>query len=114
MSARGQTKTRVLTADSGGVIGSGNGGDAVKSGPGRLVGLSFVGGGSHAIIRIYDGLTISGGTQIATFFCGATATGAHFDAMDIDITFLTGLSVAGNGCSPSAAAPLNQVTLIYE
>lgn len=110
----GQSKSTILLADSGGVIGSGNGGDAVKAFPGKLIGLSFVGGAAHAVIRIYDGLTIAGGTQIAAFFCGATATGAHFDCMDINLLFRTGLSVAGNGLSTSASAPLNQVTLIYE
>lgn len=115
MAAHGQTKSTLLIADASGIIGSGNGGNGVKVGAGRLVGLSFLGGtAAHGYLRIYDGATIAGGTQIAMFYCGPTNTGAHFDTMDLDITFTVGLSIAGTGLQTSAAAPLNQVTVIFE
>lgn len=114
MGAQGQTTSVVLVANAIGNIGTTEGGDAVKTGQGRLIGLSFVGGAAApAIVRVYDGLTVAGGRHMGTFYCGPTSTGAHFDSMDIDLYFRTGLTVFGVGHT-AGPGTLSHLTLIYE
>lgn len=115
MSARGQVKTTVVQGDATGVIGptaSPASGAAIKSGPGRLHGIVFCGGAStYTSVNIFDGLTVSG-TLLATFYCGGAAAFQTLTITDLDLTFLTGLSVSGTGVNTTAG--LKNVTLIYE
>jgi hypothetical protein len=99
MTVRGQTRSAVITAST----------NAIKSGPGQLLGVLVTPSSGLGIFTVRDSLVFASGTSLAVFSVNV-GSGISFGQgfFPLNISFTTGLSVE------FSAGAVQTMTLIYE